>query len=171
MKIKALKKLISNPELLDKKIRYFEKKRIIQKLSVDKDKIKGHIEKSEHNLKFVTDNLKLEHYDWCITGCYYSIYQSALALINARESNSKNHDATLCLLAKNYYKEGITQEDIELLNNCFINYQDLLLYVHSKDKREEATYSTKYVFDKSKVEELRQKTIEFVNKAKDILKE
>ena len=38
-----------------------------------------------------------------------------------------------------------------------------------KDKREETTYSSKYNFDKNNVEELRLKTIDFINKAREIL--
>ena len=133
------------------------------------DEIKGHLAKSEHNLKFVLDNSKLGYYDWCITGCYYSIYQIALALIRAKQYYSKNHDATLCLLAREFYKEGINENDIELINIFFLDYQDLLLYVHSKDNREKASYSSKYAFDKDKVEELRLKSIDFVNKGRVIL--
>src|SRR3989338_10133050 len=169
MEIKVLRKLIANPAKLNKKINFYEKKKVIQKVLFDLDEIKGHISKSEHNLKFVLDNMKLGYHDWCITGCYYAIYQIALALIRAKQVYSKNHDATLCLLARDYYKEGITQQDIELINIFFLDYQDLLIYVHTKDKREEASYSSKYNFDKTHVEELRLKTIEFINKARGIL--
>ena len=169
MEIKVLRKLIANPTLLNKKIKFYESKKIIQRVSLDLEEIRGHIQKSEHNLKFVLDNMKLGYYDWCITGCYYAIYQIALALIRAKEVYSKNHDATLCLLARDYYQEGITKEDIELINVFFLDYQDLLIYVHTKDKREEASYSSKYNFDKDKVEELRIKTIDFINKARGIL--
>ena len=169
MEIKVLRKLIANPLLLNKRIKFYESKKIIQKVPFDLEEIKGHISKSEHNLKFVLDNMKLGYYDWCITGCYYAIYQIALALIRTKEVYSKNHDATLCLLARDYYQEGITKEDIELINVFFLDYQDLLIYVHTKDKREEASYSSKYNFDKNKVEELRLKTIDFINKAREIL--
>ena len=169
MEIKVLRKLIANPLLLNKRIKFYESKKIIQKVPLDLEEIKGHISKSEHNLKFVLDNMKLEYYDWCITGCYYAIYQIALALIKAKEVHSKNHEATLCLLARDYYQEGITKEDIELINVFFLDYQDLLIYVHTKDRREEASYSSKYNFNKDKVDELRLKTIDFINKARGIL--
>ena len=169
MEIRVLRKLIANPLLLNKRIKFYESKKIIQKVPLDLEEIKGHISKSEHNLKFVLDNMKLEYYDWCITGCYYAIYQIALALIRVKEVYSKNHDATLCLLARDYYQAGITKEDIELINVFFLDYQDLLIYVHTKDRREEASYSSKYNFDKEKVEELRLKTIDFINKARGIL--
>src|SRR3989338_11244153 len=169
MEIKVLRKLISNPLLLNKRIKFYESKKIIQKVSFDLEEIEGHISKSEHNLKFILDNMKLGYYDWCITGCYYAISQIALALIRAKQVYSKNHDATLCLLARDYYKEGITQQDIELINIFFLDYQDLLIYVHTKDKREEASYSSRYDFDKNHVEELILKTIDFINKAREIL--
>jgi len=169
MEIKVLRKLIMNPKLLGKRIDFYETKRIIQKVPFDLDEISGHILKSEHNLKFILDNMKLDYYDWCITGCYYAIYQIALALIRAKQFYSKSHDATLCLLAREYYKEGVTKEDIELINIFFLDYQDLLIYVHTKDKREEASYSSKYNFDKDKVEEMRLKTVDFINKARGIL--
>lgn len=169
MEIKTLRKLIEKPEFLNKELAFYQKKKIIQKALVDIDEIKGHIEKSEHNLQFVLDNIKIGYYDWCITGCYYAVYQIALALIRAKEYSSKNHDATLCILIKDYYKKGISQEDIELINIFFLDYQDILFYVHSKDKREEASYGAKYNFDKDKIEELRLKTIDFVNKGREIV--
>jgi len=89
--------------------------------------------------------------------------------VMAKQYYSKNHDATLCLLAREFYKEGINENDIELINIFFLDYQDLLLYVHSKDNREKASYSSKYAFDKDKVEELRLKSIDFVNKGRVIL--
>ena len=70
---------------------------------------------------------------------------------------------------KDYYKEGITQQDIELINLFFLDYQDLLIYIHTKDSREEASYSSKHNFDKDKVEKLRIKTVDFINKARGIL--
>ncbi len=169
MKIEELNKLLTNSSLLKSRIGLYERKKIIEKVSFDLAEINGHLEKSEHDLKFVSDNMNLGYFDWCITGCYYASYQIALALIRAKEVYSKNHDATLCLLARDYYNEGITKEDIELINMFFLNYQDLLFYVQLKDKREEASYGIKYNFDKNDVEELRLKTIQFIDKARRIL--
>jgi len=45
----------------------------------------------------------------------------------------------------------------------------LLFYVESKNKREDATYSTKSKFDKNEVEKLRIKAILLVAKFKSIL--
>ena len=169
MNLKELHKIIRNKQLLDKKIKNYERAGILRKQILDINEIKGHIEKSEHNLEFIKDNLKMGYLDWCITGCYYAIYHSALALIVAKGYISKNHDATLCILTKEYYRQGISEEDIELINKFFLDYPDLLFYVQSKNKREEATYSTKYMFDKKRTDELRLKAIVFINKVKEMI--
>jgi uncharacterized protein (UPF0332 family) len=170
MKINELNKLLTKSTLLNNRIKFYEKKKLIEKVPFDLNEINGHLKKSEHDLKFVSDNLKLEYFDWCITGCYYATYQIALALIRAKKFYSKNHDATLCILAREYYSSGITKEDIELINMFFLNYQDLLFYVSSKERREEASYGTKSNFDREEVEKLRAKTAQFIDKAKIILK-
>ncbi len=170
MNILNLNKFIEDSSLLNKRIKDYEKKRLIRKTS-DKSEIKGHIEKAEHNLEFVFDNLKIGYFDWCITGCYYAVYHATLALIIAKGVFSKNHDATLCILIKEYYGEGISKEDIKLINKFFLDYQDLLFYVQVKNKRESSTYASDCSFDKKEVEELRLKSINFISKVKEILRE
>jgi len=170
MRLLELNKLIMYENLLNSKINRCKKEKLIREQPPDENEIKGHLEKSEHNLNFIKDNLEIGYFDWCITGCYYAVYHAALSLILKKGYISKNHDATLCILIKEYYDKGIDKEDINLINKFFLDYQDLLFYVESKTKRENATYSTKYKFDKETVENLRLKAISFVNKAKDILK-
>ena len=46
---------------------------------------------------------------------------------------SKNHDATLCLLIKEYCEKGLAESDIELMNIAYLNYEDMLFYVKSKN--------------------------------------
>lgn len=169
MNLKDLNLIIKNKKILDKKLQFFAKKQAIKKFSADKAEVLGHIEKAEHNLNFIRDNINLGYSDWCITGCYYAVYHAALALIISRGYHSKSHDATLCLLIREYFNNGINQEDIFLINKFFLDYLDLVVYVQAKDKREEASYSTKYVFDKKMVQELRIKAISFINKCKLIL--
>lgn len=169
MRIYDLDRLMTDTQLLEQKLENFELERILRRQSADGVEIRGHIEKAEHNLRFVQDNLGLGYLDWCITGCYYAVYHAALALILTKGYSSKNHQATLCILIKEYYRHGMNQDDIYLVNNFFLDYQDLLFYVESKNKREEASYSSTRVFDKKLVEGLRIKAILFVNKAKDIL--
>ena len=170
MNINELNNLIKNVGILEERINKYKEKKLIKMQNRDEAEINGHLEKAEHNLRFIHDNLILGHLDWCITGAYYSVYHATLALILNKNYSSKNHEATLCILIKEYYKNGVSKEDIELINNLFIDYQDLLFYIQSKDKRNESTYSSKYKFDKQTVEDLRSKAILFVNKAKGILK-
>ena len=171
MEIKELNQLISDKKLLDKRIKFYESKKIIKKQEPNTLEIQGHLEKVKHNLQFVNDNLGKEYNDWCITGCYYSMYHSALALALSRGYSSKNHDATLCILVKEFYNKGISERDLEIFNQLFLSYIDLILYVDAKKKREDATYSTKYDFTKETVEDLRDKAIQFTNKVQEILKD
>jgi len=170
MKEYDLHQLINNPSIVDEKIKDFISKETLKKQAVDLAEIKGHILKAEHNLKFVSENIKLKFYDWAITGCYYACYHAASALILKRGYSSKNHLATLCVLIKEYYKKELSEEDIKLFSN-FLGYQDILFYVESKNKREDATYSTKIIFEKKELEKLRINASLFVNKLSNILKE
>ena len=140
MKENELNLIIKDENALSSKISDYESKKIIKKSSIDKDLIAGHIDKASHNLSFVKDNLELGYMDWCITGSYYAVYQASLALIAAKGHSSKNHDATLCILIKEYYNKGINIQDIYLINTFFLDYNDLLIYTQSKKKREDASY-------------------------------
>jgi uncharacterized protein (UPF0332 family) len=169
MDIKYLNKLLSKDSMVTEKINSYLREQAIRKTPINKDEIKGHLLKADHNLKFVSDNLALGYLDWCITGCYYSAYQAALALIIAKGYYSKSHDATLCILIKEYYRKEVSAEEIELLNRFFLDYQEMVFYVQSKQKREDATYSTQIKFDKALVNELRIKAALFIDKAKQII--
>jgi uncharacterized protein (UPF0332 family) len=169
MKEYDLNKLLEDRELLNTKLQEFVNQQIIKKQDPDLSEVKGHIEKSEHNLQFIKDNLKMGYYDWCITGCYYASYHIVLALILTKGYSSKNHLATLCILIKEFYKKGIEKEDIDMIDSLFIDYQDLIFYVESKNKREDATYSSKRFFEKSAVEALRIKSTLFIDKVKTMI--
>ncbi len=169
MKEYDLQKLTDNSNYLNEKIQEFLSKETIKKQDLDYEEIQGHILKSEHNLRFVKSNIDLQFYDWAITGCYYTCYHAALALIMTKGYSSKNHLATLCLLIKEFYKKELTSEDIEIFSRL-LDYQDVLFYVETKNKREDATYSTMTKFSKQEVEGLRVKAVMFVSKIKSILK-
>ncbi len=170
MKEYNFQKLINNPEIVEKKIKEFIENNALFKQEVDKEEIKGHILKAENNLRFVATIAEKKFFDWALTGCYYTCYHAALALIQTRGYTSKNHLATLCVIIKEFYKKELTREDIEILSK-FLDYEDVLFYVETKNKREDATYSTKTLFDKKEVERLRVQATMFVNNIKDILNE
>src|SRR3989344_9635 len=102
MNEKQLKRILNKPEMLKKRIENYLKRKILVKQEIDSKEIKGHIAKSEHNAEFVKDTLENGYSDWAIVGCYYAAYHMALALILKKGFSSKNHDATLCVLIKEY---------------------------------------------------------------------
>lgn len=163
-----LDKYLSDENLVHEKIKEFIKTKIIIIQNQSKQEVQGHLLKSEHNLKFVKDNITLDYFDWAMTGCYYASYHAALALILTKNYFSKNHLATLLVIIKEFYNRGLNKEDINTLR-ILLDYHDILFYVESKNKREDATYSTKTSYTKQEVEELRMKAALFVSKIKEIL--
>lgn len=95
-------------------------------------------------------------------GCYYCLYHSALALLIKKGLFSKNHEATLCILIKEYH---FPKEDIILLDS--LNNQDILFYAETKYKRKKASYSTNLLFQDLDIIIL--KTRFLFNKIKEIL--
>lgn len=166
---KKLMLLLEDEGKVDKEIESFIHKNLLSKQQVVESEIKGHIQKAEHNANFVKDTLGQGYSDWAVVGCYYAVYHIALALILKKGYFSKNHDATLSVLIKEYCKKNLSNEDIELMNSIYLSNEDVLFYANSKQERKKASYSTQIVFDKENVESLRLKTILFVNKAKSIL--
>ncbi len=169
MNEEQLGKLLKKKEEIDKKIVFYLKQKILAKQEIDSSEIAGHIMKAEHNANFVKDTLEDGYSDWAIVGCYYAAYHMALALILSKGFSSKNHDATLCVLIKEYYNKELSGSDIELLNKVYLDNEDILFYVKTKEEREKASYSTQITFDEKNVEDLRHKTLLFVRKAKSIL--
>jgi len=167
MKEYDLNQLLNNPEKVQEIIKTLQQKEILQVQKPDPSEIEGHLLKSRHNLRFCSQT-KPEFYDWTITGCYYACYHAALALILTRGYSSKNHLATLCILISEFYKKDLNQEDLELFSQ-FLDYQDILFYVESKNKRETASYSTKISFDPKEIEQLKLKATLFVNKIEQLL--
>lgn len=162
-----LNRILEKPCLTEKMIDRFISKKVIKK-ETSTGEIKGHVKKAEHNLDFIKDAIRLKYLDWAITGCYYACYHAALALISKRGYSSKNHQATLCILIKEFYNKEFTKEDIGLISK-FFGYKDILFYAETKNRREDASYSTNVLFDKNETERLRTETVMFVSKAKDIL--
>jgi uncharacterized protein (UPF0332 family) len=167
MNEKNLNLMIENKDFLNKKIDYYFNKNILLK-SISKYEIKGHLDKSRHNLSFLNE-IKPKFNDWFLVVCYYAAYHAALALILCKGYYSKNHDATICILIKEFYKKELTKEEIKLLN--LFDTQDILFYAESKNKREEANYSTKIKFNLNDVKNIKLKTNLFVNKVENIIKD
>ena len=149
--------------------KYLKSKKI--KVETEKEElVKGHLDKANHNLKFVKSTLELEEFnDWAIVSAYYSIYHASLALCALRGFSTKDHSATLLILIKEFYKKELTKEEIELVNDSTIEKEHILYYVKLRKERSKASYSTKVNFSNEEAESLRLKAIEFVNKVKEIV--
>lgn len=152
--------------------RYLERK-VINREQEKENLSRSHIRKTDYNLDFI--NFLMENgafYDWIITGCYYSIYHAALALLSKKGYSSKNHTATLCALIYLHYNledNGLKKEDIELVAKSSLEKEEVSYFVEAKDKRETASYGVSEEFGKEEAINLKDKTIQFINKVRRIL--
>ncbi len=132
--------------------------------------VQGHLDKADHNLRFVKSTLELKEFnDWAIVSAYYSIYHASLALCALKGYSTKDHLATLLILIKEFYKKELSKEEIETVGNTTIEKEEVLYYVEAKGKRNKASYSTHKIFEAHEAENLRTKAINFVNKVKEII--
>ena len=149
--------------------RYLKSKKIKKETEIQ-ELIQGHIDKADHNLKFVKSTLELKEFnDWAIVSAYYSIYHASLALCALKGYSTKDHLATLLILIKDFYKKELNKEEIEMVSKITIEKEEVLYYIEAKIQRSKASYSTKIIFDEKEAENLQKKAINFVNKVKEII--
>lgn len=156
----------NNPEDLDKQYAFFITKKQLLKKDNTFNLINAHIVKAEHNLKMLT-LLTDEFNDWKIISLYYAVYHSCLALLAKKGYVSKNHTATLLFLLKNYSQ--INKSDLILISELQIKEEDAKFYTELKKERHNVSYATNLFFDKEQIVVLKNKTIKFLNKVKEIL--
>ncbi|MBU4308520.1 MAG: DNA-binding protein [Nanoarchaeota archaeon] len=161
--------IFSNKQSLEKGIKFYLNKKIIKKIPKNKELVNAHIEKAKHNLEFFNLNKEKSKFnDWLIVALYYSLYHTSLALITNKNYSSKNHNATILLLIKEY---SITKDEANLINELCINKEDAELYTNLRTDRRDASYATNIKFSKEKIDEYKNKVLDFINKAELILKE
>lgn len=114
------------------------------------------------------NSLSDEFNDWKIIAFYYALYHLCLALLANKNFISKNHTATLIFIIKHYCE--IKYEEIELIEQLQIKEEDANFYTYLKEKRHNANYSTNLLYDNYEIEEIRNSTISFLNKVKNILR-
>lgn len=140
-----------------------------------------HLKKTDHNLNFANwifekHKEKIEifkdetFYDWIINIYYYAIYHAALAMISKEGYESKNHTATLCFLIYHHYhsQKAFNKEDVELIASS-LSKEDIETLGTSKELRERACYDVHESFEQKLADQIREKTINFVNKIKFLL--
>lgn len=169
MNDKELGRLLSDMEFVGKKIESYIQKKALFLREKDMREIEGHIQKAMHNLEFIPE-ISSKFGDWKLVVCYYASYHMALALALNKGYSSKSHDATLCVLIRHYFKV-ISADEIKLLNEIWLDNEDILFYAQSKNERKKASYSTRILFEDANIEDIKLKTIMFVNKAREILKQ
>lgn len=91
-----------------------------------------------------------------------------MALISKKGYSSKNHLATLCALIKFYYGK-LNNEDIKLVSISSLEKEEVSYFVYAKEKRETASYGISEEFNKNEAIDLKDKTIQFLNKTREIL--
>src|SRR3989344_7821313 len=125
--------------------------------------IKGHLEKADHNLKFVANTLDLKSFnDWAIVSAYYAIYHASLALCVSKGYSTKDHLATLLILIKEFYRRELSKEEIEMVSRTTLEKEEVLYYVEAKNQRSKASYSTDILFNEKEAEKLQKRAIGFV---------
>lgn len=159
---------MSNRKKLKEAYKFFIDKKLLFKR--DTNLTLAHIAKSNSNLEFVDFLIKNnKFFDWAVIGLYYSVYHASLALLSKNGFASKNHNATLCFIIRNFSQ--ISKEEIELINSLAISKEDIAFYSGLKDERSKASYSTSLFFNKKAVEELREKSIKLINKIKLVIEQ
>jgi uncharacterized protein (UPF0332 family) len=161
---------LENEQKREKAFQRYLKTKKIKKEIETKEIVQGHVDKADHNLRFVKSTIELKDFnDWAIVSAYYSIYHASLALCALKGYSTKDHLATLLILIKEFYKKELSKEEIETVGNTTIEKEEVLYYIEAKTKRNKASYSTQKIFDSNEAENLRIKAISFVNKVKEII--
>ena len=161
-----IEELIADKKKLDEAYSFYIKKKILKKS--DSNLSKAHLYKSDSNMEFVDFLLKNDKFpDWCIVGLYYSVYHASLALLSHKGYSSKDHNATLCFLIKNFSE--FSKEDIELIDDLQIKRDEIEFYSGLKEERRKASYSTSLLFDKASINNFRKSSIQLINKIKAII--
>lgn len=159
--------LYNNLDEINREYNFFiSKKQLIKKNT--KGLPEAHINKAKHNLEFFEKNhLEAKFKDWLIVILYYSLYHCALALVTNKNYVSKNHNATLIFLLKEY---NISKDDAMLIEELSISKDDAKFYDTLKTQRHYASYNTNYVFEQDKINNYKKRVIEFMQKTMEIIK-
>lgn len=162
-----INQLIENKELLEEYCLNYIKRKVLIK-SDNSNQLKfGHIEKANHNLDFFQTIKDDSFDDWKIVVLYYCLYHSFLALVENKGYSSKNHNATIVFILKNYIQ--INKEDIQVFERLNISHEDAIFYTTLKDKRNQASYSIKTNIKHFDINDLAQKVKNILLKIKEIL--
>jgi len=160
---------LENRKEVDKSYLEYIKNKLIYPAVRSPNIILAHLEKSEYNLQFSKFLLKEDRFiDWAVVGLYYALYHASLALLADKGYSSKDHNATICFIIRNYSE--FSTEDIRIYSDLILTREEINFYTTLKSNRQHANYSTNTMFKKDQVEEWRIKSINFMKKVEKILK-
>ncbi len=109
-------------------------------------------------------------YDWVTISYYYAIYHASLALLANAGFKSKSHLATLCGVINYYYHHDrkLEKKHLDVLGQ--LEKKNIEEFVETQGLRERASYGVSTKFEESLAEIAKTDAVDFVNKAKEILK-
>ncbi len=103
-------------------------------ITPNRDLVKSHVDKADHNLIVMTDLNKLGHSDWVVITAYYSMYHSAMAVLSKIGLDSKDHATTVAIL-EYFFGEKIEKSLLNRFNEL----------KEKKDKLEAIKIEGKYI--------------------------
>lgn len=115
------------------------------------------IQKSQDALDSAQIECKNGHYAFTINRQYYAVFYAASAILAAEDKSYGKHSAVRAALHREFVRTGkIPIESGKLYDRLFEN-------------RQEADYEPMATFEKNDVDELMDKTVDFVNFIKNLL--
>jgi len=173
---------VEKPERCKTDFEAFVKKRVVSEINESSVWMNRHMEKANHNLDFAglvqefhKTGIKERFpgqtfYDWATIGYYYAIYHAGLALLAHAGYKSKSHMATLCGIILYYYhkNKSLEKRHIEILGS--IDKENVEQFIEAQGLRERASYGVSVSFEERLCDLAKGKSVDFVNKAKELLK-
>jgi len=179
-----INKLIENKEYCKRVFYFFIKNRTLK--LVDSSLYEKYLNKSLNNPEFgnfvfdehdysIKEKLpNKKFYDWCVVIHYYAIYHAVSALLTRAGFESKNHLASISALSFVYYHKNnvLSKDELRLvIEGLNIKSEEIEFILDSKGLRERASYRVDEDFNLAIARDLQRKTVDCVNKVKNILEE
>lgn len=144
------------------------KHRGLRKVEPSIDQSKKHIQKAEHNIKFLERVRDLKDFnDWIFPIAFYSIYHACLAILAHFGYESRNQECTFTVLEKLIEdgKINLSKDEIEFIRKLGEGTEEDTI----KFLREEFQYGTDVEAEEDLVNDAVATTKDFVNKVKGLL--
>ena len=91
-----------------------ERHKGLKKITIDKSRVKGHLDKAIHNFKAMITFQKIGFSDWSASAAFYTLYHCLLALIAKEGYESRNQSCTFSLIEDMIDKNKISLTKLDL---------------------------------------------------------